>query len=79
MGNDILLFQPIRRQLGFWCSFIFLGILINVHYLLDSSSMIFYVSLLFLIAIFIILFVPFLKNQKIIVNNEDILPTFRAF
>ncbi len=35
--------------------------------------MIFYVSLLFLIAIFIILFVPFLKNQKIIVNNEDIL------
>ncbi len=35
--------------------------------------MIFYVSLVFLIVIFIILFVPFLKNQKIIVNNEDIL------
>jgi len=73
MGSDILVFQPIRRQLGIWCGVIFLGILINVHYLLDSSSMIICLPLVFLIVIFIILFVPLLKNQKLIVINEDVL------
>lgn len=72
MGNDIHIFRPIRRQLGFWCGFFFLGILINVHFLLDSGSMILCVPLVFLIGMFIFLFVPFLKNQRVMLNNEDI-------
>jgi hypothetical protein len=72
MSNEVHIFQPIRRQIGFWCGVIFLGILINVHYLLDSSSMILYVSFVFLIGMFVFLFVPFLKNQKLIITDEDI-------
>jgi len=72
MGNEVHFFQPNRRQIGFWCAFIFLGILINVRYLLDSSSVILYVSLIILVGMFVFLFMPFLKNQKLIVSDEDI-------
>jgi len=72
MGNDIYLFQPIRRELGFWCGSLFIAILINVRFLLDNGSMIFLLPLVFLIGVFILLFVPFLKNQKIIMDNEVI-------
>ena len=34
--------------------------------------MILYVSLVFLIGMFVFLFVPFLKNQKLIITDEDI-------
>jgi hypothetical protein len=72
MGNDIHLFKPIRRQLGFWCGLLFSGILINLHFVVDSGSIILYLLLVFLLVSFIILFVPFLKNQKILIDNEDI-------
>jgi hypothetical protein len=72
MGNEVHLFQPDRRQLGFWCAFVLLGIAVNVRYLLGSSSVILYASLIFLVGMFIFLFMPFLKNQKLIVSDEDI-------
>ena len=72
MGKGIHTFKPIRRQLGFWCGFFISVILINVHFLLNSGSMILGVPLVFLIAIFIFLFFPFIKNQQIIINNEGI-------
>ena len=72
MGKEVNFFKPDRRQIGFWCAFISLGFIINVHYLLDSSSISLYVSLIFLVGMFIFLFVPFLKNQKLIVSDEDI-------
>jgi len=72
MANEVHFFQPNRRQIGFWCAFVFLGIIINVHYLLDSSSVMLYVSLIFLVGMFIFLFMPILKNQKLIVSDEDI-------
>jgi hypothetical protein len=72
MGNDVHFFQPIRRELGFWCGLFFIGILINVRFLLDNGSMILFLPLVFLIGIFVLLFMPFLKNQKIMMNNEVI-------
>ena len=72
MGKEVNLFKPARRQIGFWCAFIFLGIIINVHYLLDSSSISLYVSLIFLVGMFVFFFIPFLKNQKLIVSDEGI-------
>ena len=72
MGNEVHLFQPDRRQLGFWCAFVLLGIAVNVRYLLGSCSVILYASLIFLVGMFIFLFMPFLKNQKLIVSGEDI-------
>ena len=72
MGNDIHIFKPIRRQLGFWCGFFVLCIFINVHFLLDSGSMILCIPLVLLIGMFIVLFAPLVKNQIIVLNNEDI-------
>jgi hypothetical protein len=72
MGNDVHFFQPIRRELGFWCGLLFIGILINVRFLLDNGSMILFFPLVFLIGIFVLLFVPFLKNQKIMMYNKVI-------
>ena len=72
MAREVHCFQPNRRQIGFWCAFVFLGTIINVHYLLDSSSVMLYVSLIFLVGMFIFLFMPILKNQKLIVSDEDI-------
>ena len=72
MENDIHFFQPIRRELGTWCGLFFIGILINVRFLLDNGSMILLLPLVFLIGIFILLFVPFLKNQKIMMDNKVI-------
>jgi len=72
MGNDIHLFQPIRVQLGFWCGLFFIAILINVRIIIDSDSMVLGLPLALLIGVFTFLFVPFLKNQKIIINNQDI-------
>lgn len=72
MENDVHFFQPIRRQLGFWCGLFFIAILIIVRFLLDDGSMILLLPLLFLIGIFILLFVPFLKNQKIMMDNKVI-------
>ena len=69
MGNDIYLFQPIRRELGFWCGLFFIAILLNVRFLLDNGSMILFLPLVFLIGIFILFFVPFVKNQKIMMDN----------
>ena len=43
-----------------------------MRYLLDSSSVILYVSLIILVGMFVFLFMPFLKNQKLIVSDEDI-------
>lgn len=72
MGNEVHFFQPDRRRVGFWCAFIFLGIILNVRYLLGSGSVILYASLILLVGMFVILFMPFLKNQKLIVSGEDI-------
>jgi len=72
MSNEPQVYQPMRRQLGLWCGFIFLVIVINVHYLLNSNSIILYVSLAILTGMFIFLFMPFLKNQKLIISNECI-------
>jgi len=72
MGNEVHFFQPDRRQIGFWCAFVFLGIIINVRYLLGSGSVILYLSLILLVGVFVFLFMPFLKNQKLIVSDEDI-------
>ena len=72
MKNEDHLFQPIRLQIGVWCGFIFLGILVNVRYLLSNSSVILYVSLVFMVGLFILLFIPILRNQKLIINNGDI-------
>ena len=73
MGNEVHFFQPDRRRVGFWCAFIFLGIILNVRYLLGSGSVILYASLILLVGMFVILFMPFLKNQKLIVSGEDIV------
>jgi hypothetical protein len=72
MGNEVHFFLPDRRQVGFWCAFIFLGIILNIRYLLGSGSIILYVSLILLAGMFVFLFMPFLKNQKLIVSGEDI-------
>ena len=72
MGNEVHFFQPDRRRVGFWCAFIFLGIIFNVRYLLGSGSVILYASLILLVGMFVILFMPFLKNQKLIVSGKDI-------
>ena len=72
MGNEVHFFQPDRRRVGFWCAFIFLGIILNVRYLLGSGSIILYVTLILLVGMFVFLFMPFLKNQKLIVSGEDI-------
>ena len=72
MGNEVHFFQPDRRRVGFWCAFIFLGIILNVRYLLGSGSVILDASLILLVGMFVILFMPFLKNQKLIVSGEDI-------
>jgi hypothetical protein len=73
MGNEVHFFQPDRRRIGFWCAFVFLGIIINVRYLLSSGSVILYVSLILLAGMFVFLFMPLLKNQKLIVSGEDIV------
>ena len=72
MSNEVHFFQPDRRRIGFWCAFIFLGIILNVRYLLDSGSVILYASLILLVGMFVFLFMPFLKNQKLIVSGRDI-------
>jgi len=72
MDNEVHFFQPDRRRVGFWCAFIFLGIILNVRYLLGSGSVILYASLILLVGMFVFLFMPFLKNQKLIVSGEDI-------
>ena len=72
MDNEVHFFQPDRRRVGFWCAFIFLGIILNVRYLLGSGSVILYASLILLVGMFVILFMPFLKNQNLIVTGKDI-------
>ena len=72
MGNESHFFQLDRRRVGFWCAFIFIGIILNVRYLLSSGSIILYVPLILLVGMFVILFMPFLKNQKLIVSGENI-------
>lgn len=72
MGNDVHFFQPIRSALGFWCGLIFIAIIINVRFLLDNGSMMLFLPLVFLIGVFILLFMPFLKNQKIMMDNKVI-------
>ena len=72
MDNEVHFFQPDRRRVGFWCAFIFLGIILNVRYLLGSGSVILYASLILLVGMFVFLFMPFLKNQKLIVSGKDI-------
>ena len=72
MDNEVHFFQPDRRRVGFWCAFIFLGIILNVRYLLGSGSVILYASLILLVGMFVFLIMPFLKNQKLIVSGKDI-------
>ena len=72
MGTEVHFFQPDRRQVGFWCAFIFFGIILNVRHLLGGGSIILYVSLILLVGMFVFLFMPFLKNQKLIVSGKDI-------
>jgi hypothetical protein len=72
MGNEVHFFRPDSRRVGFWCAFIFLGIILNVRYLLGSGSVILYASLILLVGMFVFLFMPFLKNQKLIVSGKDI-------
>lgn len=72
MSNKNNLFKPARRQIGFWCVCILLGIIVNVHYLLSNGNLALYVSLVLLVGIFVILFMPFLKNQKVVVSGDEI-------
>ena len=73
MCNKLHAFQPKRIGIGFWCSLIFLGILVNMHYLLNDSSLFFYIPLFFLIGMFVFLFVPFLKNQKLLISDKELI------
>ena len=73
MDNKSYAFQPKRINIGFWCCLFFLGILAHIYYLANSSSMLLYVSLFFMIGMFIFLFVPFVKNQRLLIKNQEII------
>jgi len=77
MCDKVIIFKPARLQIGFWCACILLGIIINVRYLLSNGTLILYVTLLFLVGLFIFLFIPLLKNQKVVIAGDEIcLSTF---
>jgi hypothetical protein len=48
-----------------------------VRYLLSNGTLILYATLLFLVGLFIFLFIPLLKNQKVVIAGDEIcLSTF---
>ena len=72
MCNKVILFKPHRRQIVFLCACILLGIIINVRYLLSNGTLSLYLTLFFLVGLFVIFFMPFLKNQKIVVSGDEV-------
>lgn len=72
MSSEIHLYKPVRSQVAFLCICTFLGISLNVYYLLDNRSVALYCSLFILASIFVFLFLPFIKNQKLIISDDEI-------
>jgi len=65
-------FKPARLTVGVWCLIVLALILADISFLRDKNGFIFYFSLALLSTAFLILSVPFLKNQKITVTNSGI-------
>jgi hypothetical protein len=73
MNKKAYIFYPMRRQLGCCSGMIFLTILINTYYLIANNSRILFILLIVLSGIFIFMFMPVLKNQKLIISGEEVI------
>jgi hypothetical protein len=72
MSVEINIFRPTRLKIGMLCFMILTAILINLYSLLESHEIPLYFSLFLLLVAFVYLFVPLLKNQKLVIENENI-------
>jgi len=73
MNKKVYIFYPMLRPISFFCGMIFLTILINTYYLIANNSRILFILLILLSGIFIFMFMPLLKNQKLILSGDEVI------
>ncbi len=72
MQQALKIFKP-ERSTVLWLSIVVsIVVIIDIHFFYERGSAFFYLSLVFLIGIFLVLFIPYMRNQKVIIENDVI-------
>jgi len=73
IDQDINLFKPARRFLGLCTLVVFAALLVNAYYLISSKHPVGYITLVLLFLLFLYLFFPLIKNQKLIISGDKLI------
>jgi hypothetical protein len=72
MSEELHIYFPVRRQLIFYSTIVGVCAAINIYFAMKHGSMVLWLTLTVLLVLFIFLFVPVLRNPRLLISGNDI-------
>ena len=72
MKDEVRVFLPARRHIAILSFIVGILITVNIYTIILHDSIIFKISLVLLVFLFIFLFVPVIRNQRVIISGDII-------
>jgi len=73
MEEGVFIYMPRRKMVGVACFIVLLLLAVNLYLLTMSLSIWLLISLFVLFGIFVFLFMPLLKNQKVMLSGRKLI------
>ena len=70
--EDVYIFLPSRRHLAIASFVVAISMAANIYFIILWQSLILNISFIFLVLLFILLFVPVIRNQMLIISGNNI-------